>query len=322
MLKKDFICSVARMRALESTLLNDSQVERMLGAETAEDAFKILNDLDWAEFLPEANRPEEFNEVLYHGLLEVKHIIEGEVEHDGDFDFLWLLFDLHNAKVLTKALLKEQDADSIKSKLSLLGSISRGSMRRIIFEDEKIVGFEWLLPIIEDIKKDFEQNKKPENVEFMLEQAFFAKILNLVKESKSEMMHNFFIRMIDIKNIMSFLKRKNTDFIIDGGSITKSSFDKNFVNNIHDFHLKEIVESEVEDNEVSSYLSLENKLDEYLFEVLLPSKIDSDNVNPIFAYFWQKKRNAEIIRAIMVAKLNGIDNKKLRSWLKTPSLTM
>ncbi|MCT4592321.1 MAG: V-type ATPase subunit [Candidatus Gracilibacteria bacterium] len=333
MLKKDFIFSVARIRALESRLLSQAQVERMVSAKDAKEAFKILNDLDWAEFLGEAEKPEDFEHVLEAGLIEVKNLINSAVDYNGDFDFLWMFYDMHNVKVLIKNYLKGDDSD-IRNILSGLGTVSADTMHRIIFEDQKIENFEFLLEFKEQLKKDFEENYDPEKIDLMIEDAFFSKIRPLAMKMKSPMMHRFYTRYIDMQNINSFLRRADFDkecngfcYFVKGGDVKECVFKKSknledFVSNIKCDRLREIIVREMKEGEIESFLRLENALDEFLFEELKSSKMEHIGPDAIFAFFWQKRRNAQIIRSIMVGKLSNIDEKQIRTWLKTPSLSL
>ncbi len=333
LLKNDFICSVARIRALESRLLTTAQVERMVSAPNAKEAFKVLNDLDWANFLGEADKPEDFNAVIDAGLLEVQQLINSAVDIEGNFNFLWLLFDVYNAKVLIKALLKGEDADDVKSLLSPLGIVSRGKMRRIVFEGEHFEHFEELSELIEECKSVYEKTKNPEKVELIIEKAGLGVVLSMTQKT-SPMIKKFFKRYVDVKNILSFLRRvdfdnneSNLEFFIEGGELDKSIFENStslgdFIDKINSLSIKETLKSKISDEKINSYLELEKALDENLFSILKPSKWESEGPDPIFAYFWQKKRNAEIIRAILVGKLNNVPEKQIRSWLKTPSITL
>lgn len=332
MFKKDFIFSVAQIRALESRLLTQPQVERMVAAPNAKEAFKILNDLDWANFLGEADKPEEFSAVLDAGLLEVQRLINGTVDMGNDFDFMWFLFDLQNAKVFIKSLLKTEGGEEEKNLLSPLGSISRDTMRRIVYEKEIVKGFEWILDLVKECKAEYKKHHNPEKVEILIEKAFFEKILKQVKKTTS-LMRKFFAKMVDIKNLLSFLRKadfkeeKNLDFFIEGGEIKKE-----FLLNLKSFSdltkempiasIQKILENHIVNDKIESYLELEKALDEDLFHILAPTKWEPMGPDPVFAYFWQKKRNAEIIRAILVGKLNNVPEKQLRSWLKKPSITL
>lgn len=338
MFNKDFIFSVARIRALESRLLNAGQVERMASAPTAREAFKIFNDLDWATVLGEADKPEEFQEVLDAGLLETKDLINSAVDYENDFDFLWFLFDLHNAKLLTKALVRDETVESVREFLSVLGSVSRGTMERIVFEKEAVMGLEWLLPLIAAIKADFSKNGDPEAVEIALEKAFLERIMPLVKSSGSHLIKSFFGRLVDIKNILAFLRRGGTGeqetpalaFFLPGGKVPLTLFaeaktPENLAARLPSDpfgNLGVILRTHLENGRVKSWLNLEKDLDEFLFETLKPSKMEAEGPEAVFAFFWQKQRNAEIVRAIMVGKLNELPEKEIRSWLKTPSLAL
>lgn len=332
MSKKDFTAQVGRIRALESRLLTDEQVERMLSAEDASNSLKILNDLDWASFLGEAEKPEDYGKIIDEGLIEIKNIIIEMLDDKDDLDFLWLLFDLQNAKILTKALVKNDNPDDIIDFLSPLGVLSSGRMRRLIFEQKRINNFEWLLPVINKIQSHYNTYSNPEIIEWELHFAFFPLILEQVEKTKSELIMDFFQRLIDIENIKTFATRSHHDsdfsstLLLEGGSINTSDILQAndfgvLIEKIPDFTTREALSRELLGNEKIDYVVFEKILDEFLFNSLKPSKIASEEIDAVFAYFWTKNRNAGIIRAIMIGKLNFIPEEQIRKWLRTTSLT-
>ncbi len=336
---KDFTFQVAQIRAIESRLLTQDQVNRMLAAPDASSSLRILNDLDWSEFLGEAKKPEEFEEVISAGLLEVKNQINNMAERKNDFDFIWLFFDLQNTKLLLKAFLKNDQLEDIRTFLSPLGSIHETKLEQIIFkelenkteEEKKLI---WITKAIKKAKKDFQENNDPEKIEIILYQAFCPKILQEAKKTGSQLMKEFFARMIDIENIKTFLRKKDLinlkdsqNLFIQGGELKTELFSKvktikGYLKKLPNSKIKELLQDELKNEEKISYLSLEKALDEYLFDILRPSKLEPFKADAIFAYFWTKNRNAEIIRAIMVGKLNHIPDEEIRKWLKKPSLPL
>jgi len=343
---------VARIRAIESRLLRQEEVERMLYAKNAQDAFKILNDLDWAEFLAEIKKVEDFPLLIDAGLLEVKKTICEMLDNENDFDFLWLLFDLENACLLTKAFLKNEDPENLREVLSPLGCLSKGKIKQIIFEKKEIEGFSWLIEKVEQIKKEFKKKENPEIIDFLLQEEFFARILAKVKKTYSSMMISFFERMIDIENLKAFLRRKEKEFL-SGGKISleilSSAKDLNeLLEKIDEHKIMSLIEAQEGKNDFIdilkvkeeliqilqmlqeetacktgiNFLKIEKELDEFLFSTLNPSILEPFNIEPIFAFFWIKKRNAEIIRTILVGKLNGIEEKEIRKWIKKPALKL
>ena len=60
----DFLFLAGRIRALQSKLLTQSQIERMVGAATAEDAFRVFSELQYAEYISTNNTIDNFEEII------------------------------------------------------------------------------------------------------------------------------------------------------------------------------------------------------------------------------------------------------------------
>ena len=66
--KHSYAYAVARIRVLETHLLTKTELERMLGAADATEAYKVLNDLDYANHIGDIEHIENFQEVIEAGL--------------------------------------------------------------------------------------------------------------------------------------------------------------------------------------------------------------------------------------------------------------
>ena len=73
--KYDFAYSVALIRTLETLLLNENEVERMMLAKDAMDAFRILNEFDYADNKAGIESPSDFQKVIDEGLMDIKEIL-------------------------------------------------------------------------------------------------------------------------------------------------------------------------------------------------------------------------------------------------------
>ena len=73
--KHDFAYSVALVRTLETLLLNDNEVERMVLAADPKDAFKILNEFDYADNKAGIEDVSDFQKVIDEGLIDIKEIL-------------------------------------------------------------------------------------------------------------------------------------------------------------------------------------------------------------------------------------------------------
>ncbi len=78
----NFLFLNGRIRALESKLLDVGRLERMVGAKTPDDAFRVLVELQYADYFDEKTKASDFDNIMHRGLLETKEMI---VESTNDF---------------------------------------------------------------------------------------------------------------------------------------------------------------------------------------------------------------------------------------------
>ena len=103
--KHDFAYSVALTRTLETLLLNENEVERMTLAKNAEDAFKILNEFDYADNKAGIENVSDFQKVINEGLSEIKETLTKVSPDQKTLNILWHQYDFHNIKTMVKAKL-------------------------------------------------------------------------------------------------------------------------------------------------------------------------------------------------------------------------
>lgn len=77
------------IRVLEKRVLSKNDFERMLGARTAADAFKVLNDTDYADNLL-GLQPEEFEKALWRDEKDLRKLFKKIIESKELLKFLFL----------------------------------------------------------------------------------------------------------------------------------------------------------------------------------------------------------------------------------------
>ena len=118
-----FAYLTGRIRALETTLLSENEVERMVDSKSAKDAFRVLNELTYADFLGDINKIEEFQKVIDAGLQETKTLIRKLSPYKWFLNILWYRYDIHNIKTLLKAKIMGKSFENVESILIGMGNI-------------------------------------------------------------------------------------------------------------------------------------------------------------------------------------------------------
>lgn len=336
--------AVGRIRVLETRLLNKSNIDRMLGAKSAEDAFKVLNDMDYASHSTDISHVADFQKVLNYGLREVKDFLDKLAPDPDVMQLLWLRFDIHNIKTLIKGKLKNLPEETVEDSMMHFGSISHQLLKCYINDKTHAEAVPSMIKqIIDSALELFEKNQNIQEVDFYLDNQFFVLVKDIVKKSKDEFIQHYFQLMADVQNIkvahrfkvmypnIATQEQENELDILfqEAGEIPLDVF-KEYLKMTNEIEAKEFFLKALKDSPYfktvsrgldalereKSLLDLEIGLDDLVQDYLKHSKTLILGVGPLFAYFLAKQNNAQIIRAIMIGKLNRLDDQKIRKLIR------
>jgi V/A-type H+/Na+-transporting ATPase subunit C len=334
-----FAQSAAWIRVLENQLLSDNEMERMVLAHNARDAYKILNETDYSSHTGDIDNVESFEEVINSGLHDAKVLINKIAPQKWAFNILWYRYDFHNMKVLLKAKHSEKAYEDVKRLLLSFGQVPVEALKRYILDSEES-SFEipekdeqYLKESIKIANTDYLKSNDPQLIDVVLDKRFCKIISKIAKETGNEFFTTMTKKYIDLKNIELFIRLKIQNReesllekgFIDRGFLEKYRFVDAFRKDINDFAenlkhtdygniIREAVKGYEEDN---SFVKLDKASYDHLTNYIQRAKRIAIGPEPVFAYFWAKKNNALIIRSIMVAKLNGIEPEDIRTMIRT-----
>ncbi len=333
-----FTYSAARVRALEPKLLDPGDVERMLGAKTAREAYKILNDLEYATHIGDIDKMQDFQEVITAGLKDSKEVLDRICPDSRILDILFLRYDFHNIKTILKgqsASSPKKTEEEIRAQLLPLGRIPVESIMNFFYDKDNAhlpLPEHYVAPLKGWIKMAREQ-EDPRLMDLILDNAalaFPADIANLVEHP---FVIEFVKQLIDLQNIKTYLRIKllkqeesfeSTDFLFAaGGKLPIYKFTDNMDADINalsgvfrgtDYY--EVAQKGLEAfDKFKSFVYLEKFADEHLMQLAKKSRYSAFGPEALVAYFYAKQNNAQIIRMIMVGKLNGLPEDMLRERL-------
>jgi V/A-type H+-transporting ATPase subunit C len=100
------------IRVLEKKLPDKTDIERMVLARNAKQAFDVLNDTDYADNL--LNRgPADYNQILEDDFKQLKKLLLKIIGKTMLFDFLFIDFDFLNIKIILKQKLLDAKDDLV-----------------------------------------------------------------------------------------------------------------------------------------------------------------------------------------------------------------
>lgn len=323
MATQDFTLPAAQVAARFGGLLSNAHVERMLSAPNADEALRVLNDLEWASSLAESDSEERIERTIESGLLEIKNQFLHSPQTKILAQYLFLPFDLQNAKSSLFFHVSGGKYEELHGRLSPLGLFPRRLAFSVLEEPTKqrdpTTGFfkNALLAAKTMLEKD---PQNPESAEMVLDDAVFAAMRDAVDTINSEPLQAFFRLQIQAENIKYVLRRTQaersiryepTPFLLrlspntrsaDLNTAIKGTFLETFLS-----EGKSLVDQGL------SLTDWELRLDLAVLDKLYwPSRINPTGPESLVVFFLSKLRNAEVIRTIVVGKQNQLPTATIR----------
>ncbi len=327
--KMNFTQAVARLRVLETRLLNKVKIERMVDSNSAEDILKILQETEYASLMGNIKIAEDYNILLKEELNRVYSLMY-KVSPDSDIvDIMSLKYDYHNIKVMLKGRALEKDFSYM---LIPVGTID---VEKLKFYIETVEYRDLSSNMREGIlktEKVYEELKDPQKIDTVMDKYMYIDMLARAKDLKNDFIINYIKRSIDFSNIKSVIRlkkqQKNLRFLkevmLAGGAIDEDILVKAFNEPIENMASKfalskygEVISLGLEEYISTGKLSTLEKFSEnYIMKNLKDAKYVSFGPEPIFAYIVAKETEIKIIRIIMVGKLNNVDKDVIRERVR------
>ncbi|MCR3922035.1 MAG: V-type ATP synthase subunit C [Firmicutes bacterium] len=330
MLNNDrYAYAVGRVRAMESRLLDSGKIERMVEAKSAEEALKILSESEYAGYLSESTSAFAYEKILEAELRRVYLELRKFVPNPEIINLFASKFDYHNVKVLLKAKQLEENRDDLL--VQEIGNLSLSELVRAVGEGD----FKNLPPRMreatESITEQFRVDVNPQIVDLLLDRAMYADIFSTLQELKSPFMTGYFIRLVDLINIKTFLRvqrlGRSKEFL---ESALLPAGDINIIKLVQLGEPMEIVidrlsfgrYSKVVEEGILAYQKTdtmtryEKLLDDFLIQYIKLAKYSTFGPEPIVGYLLAKENELKTIRIVMVGKINQLPVEEIRERLR------
>jgi V/A-type H+-transporting ATPase subunit C len=327
--KMNFTQAVARLRVLETRLLNKVKIERMVDSNSAEDVLKILQETEYASLMGNIKTAEDYNVLLKEELKRVYALMYKVSPDRAIVDIMSLKYDYHNIKVLLKGRALDKDFSHM---LIPVGTVDIEKLKFYI----ETMEYRDLNPIMKEgilkAEKNYEELKDPQKIDTIMDQYMYVDMLARAKDLKIDFITNYIKRGIDFSNIKLIIRlkkqEKNIKFfeevMLTGGDIDDDILVKAFNEPIENMAIKfasskygEVITIGLEEYIRTGKLSALEKLSEnFIMNNLKVAKYISFGPEPIFAYIAAKETEIKIIRIIMVGKLNNVSIDVIRERVR------
>ncbi len=324
-----YLYSVARIRALETKLLDKAKIERMIEAKNTDEIIKILYETEYASSISEMKSIDDYETVLSKELSKTYKLLS-EISPVPELTNLFLLrYDIHNLKTLLKSSYLGEENEEL---LSNTGTIPVHRLKDMVREKD----FTDLPPMIkectEEIVGEFTVNPDPQIIDVTLDRCLYDLMYKTAEDNKSRFLMDYISAQIDLINIKSMIRVKSMGYgrdflrkvILENGKL-----DYAFFNDIFEESLEVLIDKlaykdygSVVEEGISSYMKTksltkyEKLSDDFIFELAKKGKYVAFGIEPLVGYLMAKENETKIIRMIMVGKINEIPNELIRERLR------
>lgn len=314
-----FTQAISRIRVLETRLLDKSKIDKMLEANSYDDAFKVLLDSEYGGAIKSVGNNEDYEKILNYELSRVyKELYEMSPKSEL-VDLMSMKYDYHNIKVLLKGVFLKKDLSHI---LLNIGRLDIKSLQNSI-ESSDFSDYNKIRRLaIEQSIEDFNAEKDPQRIDIILDKYMFEEMLLTSKSLKYNFITKYVKTLIDLNNIKILLRvkkqGKSIEFLklvmIDGGAI--DTFKLLDLFNAEAENLADILRYTdyfnglalgIEDyTKKGSICLLEKLIDNFIMDMMKNAKMVPFGMESIIAYIYAKETETQIIRIILVGKQNDI----------------
>lgn len=343
-IRQSYAYAVARIRQVETRLLDRSRVARMLEAPAAGDVLKILGETEYSEAIGDLP-PESYEHMLALELDRVYSYVSEFVPDPLIVDLFRLRHDLHNCKVAFRA----HHLGTAGEAWSSLGTVPASAIRQAISGDADLSELPWHVASL--LRAGFDSTATggdspqptdsqeaveicpidPQVLDMALDKAYFACLLKIAARLRNDFVTELLRIRVDLANMAGFLRCRRLkrdrrflmEFFIDGGTVPFHLFDEVYDEPIEGWvrrmdlsaYGRLIHEWGAESGRQDDIAAFERLGRRHVLEFSKTSRGYFFGPEPIVAYLLWKETEVSDLRAIMVGKVNGLDAELIRGRL-------
>lgn len=327
--QEDYAYAVARIRAIESKLLSQSRLERLLELSDPADAAKLLIESGYGTDQTDNRKASDFEALFSAEEEKVYNLLLEMIPDPLPVHLFMRRHDYLNAKLILKAEFLGVD---VSKNLSHMGTIKPEKLLAYITNRKLNELPDILRDAILESLESYSQTRDPQTVDLILDKASFKNMMADARDTGEPFMFELVKRLIDAANIRIFVRAKllsmPKDFIkralIEGGTIPQDKFDELSGQNVD--KLFEILKTNGLDSladELSKAMSrqeglseIERILDDSVIRFMKRYKYVTLGIEPVIAYLFYKETEIKNARLIVTGLVNGISQDIIKERLR------
>lgn len=319
----EYAYAVGRIRALEKSLIDRNHIERMIDAETAGEAFDILRDSVYGQWISDVKNPFEYEAAIGSVLRDTYRILESILPEPEVFKPFLIRHDFHNAKVLIKSMFLDTDADAL---LTDAGSIPVDVLKKAVGEKNYKEIPDYMAKAVSEAIEAFNTTHSPQRIDVILDRAMFSAMSDMAQSTGYEFIVRLVELQIDLYNIKTLIRlRKRKDrhkydakVFIEKGKLPPDVFAQLMDRQDEDLanFLKKEGYGRLVPAQDFGWPEFEKNEDDTVMRFIKDKKRVNLGIEPVIGYLLARENEAKVVRIIMVGKINGVKPENIKARIR------
>lgn len=197
----DYLYLSTKIRAMESRLLTEERMERMVEASTTEEAARVLTECGYPEMT--SVTVDTVDEVLAQAREDVFAELNGLAPDKAMLDVFKTKYDYHNAKALLKCEALGLDPDRL---LVDTGRVAPEVLREAVTSSDFRPLSSTMGEAIVQAREVLGMTRDPQRSDLILDKAYFQEMTDLAEETGSEFLKGYVRMLVDAANLRSAVR--------------------------------------------------------------------------------------------------------------------
>ncbi|MEC6747520.1 V-type ATP synthase subunit C [Marinilactibacillus sp. XAAS-LB27] len=317
------------IRVYENNLLNRGHYDRMLAADSFEDAVNVLRETPYRNDVDRIKEDKDYDTMLMNELHQTFDELFKISPNKALVEVFGLRYAYHNLKVLFKEEFTEQDLDHL---FIPIGRYDISELRQAVRTGASDVLPQPYLDSINEVQMDYDEYQNTQSIDIILDRRFFSHMRILADETGEQGIPEMVETFIDFQNLSTLtraMKQNRTrNFLVtilsSSGSIPKADLvdiaNKDMstaANTLKNTKYKSIIEASVDSdtNEISP-VKLDFEIDNAYMKMMQDAKLKSFGPLPIAAFIYAKETEVKNLRLILSGKENGVSADGIRERMR------
>ncbi|GEK88039.1 V/A-type H+-transporting ATPase subunit C [Alkalibacterium putridalgicola] len=317
------------IRVYENNLLTRAHFERMLTADSFEEAVNVLRETPYRNDVDRIKEDKNYDSMFMNELHQTYNEMLNIVPNKELIELFGLRYAYHNMKVLFKEEITDQDLDHL---FIPIGRYPISELRQAVRTRESDVLPEEYMNSINEVKTDYEEYHNVQAVDIILDRRYFTHARLLADETGESGVPELIERHIDYNNFSTLVRgiqqNRTRNFMLtilsSSGSIPKADLlelvEKD-LNAVAEYYKKtdyrDIVNRAIDkDTGELSTVNVDYETDKAYMEKMREARLESFGPKPVIAYLYAKETEVMNLRLILSGKENGLTADEIRERMR------